>query len=49
MRRLWVRFVALRMRLEPDWSGRWMCSQTDGSSACALMISSRMSLGCRLV
>ena len=43
------RFIALRTRVEPDWSGRWMCSHSDGSSACARITSSRMYVGCGLV
>src|SRR3954453_15836624 len=35
--------------LDPDWSGRWMCSQTEGSSACARTTSSRGSFGCGVV
>ena len=36
-------------RLEPDCSGRWMCSHTLASSAWARITSSRMSFGCGLV
>ncbi len=33
--------------LSPAWTGRFMCSQTDGSSAIASMISSDMYFGMR--
>ena len=47
--REYVRRIAFRSRVEPDWSGRWACSQTAAHSAIAAMTSSRKSLGCGLV
>jgi len=44
--REYVRRMALRIREEPDCSGRCMCGQTDSSSACARTTSSVMSCGC---
>ena len=41
--------MAFRIRLDPDWSGRWMWEQSAGSSAWALITSSRMSFGWGLV
>ena len=33
-----VQRIAFSTRLEPDWSGRWMCSQTAASSAWARIV-----------
>ena len=41
----YVRRIALRMRVDPDWSGRCTCSHTDGHSAIAAITGSRNSLG----
>ena len=47
--REYVRRIALRIRDEPDWSGRCRCSHTDAHSAIAATTGSRKSLGCGLV
>src|SRR3712207_8656364 len=44
--RVYVRRIALRIRVDPDWSGRWTCSQTLGLSAIAAITGSRKSFGC---
>jgi hypothetical protein len=44
--RSYVRRIALRIRDEPAWSGRWTCSHTEASSAWARTTSSFMSCGC---
>ena len=45
----YVRRIALRIRVEPDWSGRWTCSQTASHSAIASITGARKSFGCGLV
>ena len=47
--RVYVRRIAFRIREEPDWSGRWTCSQTASHSAIAAITGSRKSFGCGLV
>ena len=44
-----MRRIAFRSRLDPDWSGRWICSHTAAHSAIAAITGSRKSFGCGLV
>ena len=46
---MYVRRIAFRIRVEPDWSGRCVCSHTAAHSAIAAITGSRKSFGCGLV